>query len=63
MIKMFGPPWVRRTILALISFLIVIVGASTLFPGKLEYYNWWGGLIFASLANHSRFSRPSDCGV
>jgi uncharacterized membrane protein len=50
MIKMFGPPWVRRTILALISFLIVMLGAATLFHGKLEYYNWWGGIIFAPFA-------------
>jgi hypothetical protein len=50
MIKTFGPPWVRRTILALISFLIVMLGAATLFHGKLEYYNWWGGIIFAPFA-------------
>jgi hypothetical protein len=43
MIKTLGPPWVRRTILALISFLIAMLGAATLFHGKLEYYNWWGG--------------------
>jgi len=50
MIKTFGPPWIRRTILALISFLIVMLGAATLFHGKLEYYNWWGGIIFAPFA-------------
>jgi intracellular septation protein A len=50
MIKTFGPPWVRRTILALISFLIVMLGAATLFHGKLEYYNWWAGIIFAPFA-------------
>lgn len=50
MIKTFGPPWVRRTILALISFFIVMLGAATLFHGKLEYYNWWGGIIFAPFA-------------
>jgi uncharacterized membrane protein len=50
MIKTLGPAWVRRTILALISFLIVMLGAATLFHGKLEYYNWWGGMIFAPFA-------------
>jgi hypothetical protein len=50
MIKTFGPPWVRRTILALISFFIVMLGGATLFHGKLEYYNWWGGIIFAPFA-------------
>jgi hypothetical protein len=43
MIKTFGPPWVRRAFLALISFLIVMLGVGTLFHGKIEYYNWWGG--------------------
>jgi hypothetical protein len=50
MIKTLEPPWVRRAILALISFLIVMLGAATLFHGKLEYYNWWGGIIFAPFA-------------
>jgi hypothetical protein len=50
MIKTFGPPWVRRTILALISFLIVMLGAATLFHGKIEYYNWWSGIVFAPFA-------------
>jgi hypothetical protein len=50
MIKRFGPPWVRRVVLALISFLIVVLGAATLFHGKLEYYNWWGGITFAPFA-------------
>ena len=40
----------RRTILALISCSIVMLGAATLFHGKLEYYNWWGGIIFAPFA-------------
>ncbi len=50
MIKTLGPAWVRRTILALISFLVVMLGTATLFHGKLEYYNWWGGMIFAPFA-------------
>jgi hypothetical protein len=31
-------------------FFIVMLGAATLFHGKLEYYNWWGGIIFAPFA-------------
>jgi uncharacterized membrane protein len=50
MIKTFGPPRVRRTLLALISFLIVMLGVATLFHGKIEYYNGWGGIIFAPFA-------------
>ncbi|MDT7812260.1 MAG: hypothetical protein QOJ42_2176 [Acidobacteriaceae bacterium] len=50
MIKTFGPPWVRRAFLALISFLIVMLGVGTLFHGKIEYYNWWGGIVFAPFA-------------
>jgi hypothetical protein len=50
MIKTFGPPWVRRTFLALISFVIVMLGVGTLFHGKIEYYNWWGGIVFAPFA-------------
>jgi uncharacterized membrane protein len=50
MIRTFGPPWVRRAFLALISFLIVMLGVGTLFRGKIEYYNWWGGIVFAPFA-------------
>jgi uncharacterized membrane protein len=50
MIKTFGPPWLRRTILALISFLIVMLGAATLFHSRIEYYNRWGGIVFAPFA-------------
>jgi hypothetical protein len=50
MIKTFGASWVGRTLLALISFLIVMLGVATLFQGKIEYYNWWGGIVFAPFA-------------
>jgi membrane-bound ClpP family serine protease len=50
MIKMFGPSWVPRAILALISLVIVMFGAATLFNGKIDYYNLWGGIVFAPIA-------------
>ena len=50
MIKTFGPPWVRRAFLALISLLIVMLGVGTLFHGEIEYHNWWGGIVFAPFA-------------
>jgi uncharacterized membrane protein YfcA len=50
MIKTFGSPWVRRTILAVISLLIVMLGAASLLHGKTDYYNWWGGVVFAPFA-------------
>jgi hypothetical protein len=27
-----------------------MLGAATLFHGKIEYYNWWGGIVFAPFA-------------
>jgi hypothetical protein len=47
MIKTFGPSWVPRAILALISLVIVMFGAATLFHGKIDYDNSWGGIVFA----------------
>ena len=50
MIRTFGPPWVQRTILASISLLIIMLGIATLLHGKIEYSNWWGGIVFAPFA-------------
>jgi hypothetical protein len=50
MIKTFGPSWMPRAILALISLVIVMFGAGTLFNGKIDYYNSWGGIVFAPIA-------------
>jgi hypothetical protein len=50
MIKEFGPSWVPRVIIALISLVIVMFGAATFFHGGIDYPNSWGGVVFAPFA-------------
>ena len=47
MIKRFGPSWVPRTVIAMISLLIVMFGVGTLFNGNSGFYNSWGVVVFA----------------
>jgi energy-converting hydrogenase Eha subunit A len=50
MIKTFGPSWIPRIILGLISLVIFIFGAATLFGGEENFYSSWGGIVFAPVA-------------
>jgi hypothetical protein len=47
MMKNLGSPRAGRVALALSSFLIVLLGAGSLFQGHIGYRNWWGGVVFA----------------
>jgi hypothetical protein len=50
MIKTFGSSWVPRIILGLISLMIFIFGAATLFNGEKNFYSSWGRIAFAPVA-------------
>jgi hypothetical protein len=50
LIKAFGPSWVPRVIITLISLVIVMFGAATLFHGEIDYSSAWGGVVFAPIA-------------
>jgi membrane-bound ClpP family serine protease len=50
MIKTFGSSWVPRTVLGLVSLVIVIFGAAGLFNRETSYYSSWGGIVFSPVA-------------
>jgi hypothetical protein len=50
MIRTFGSPSIRRIGFALISLLIIALGAFAVLQGKIEYQNWRGLYVFAPLA-------------
>jgi hypothetical protein len=50
MMEIFQSLLARRIGFGIISLLIVILGAGTLFQGHLQYSNWWGGIVFAPFA-------------
>jgi uncharacterized membrane protein YfcA len=50
MIRKLGSPRGGRVAVALISALIVLLGAGNFFRGHIGYRNWWGGVVFAPFA-------------
>jgi hypothetical protein len=48
--KIFGSDRLGRIAIALTSFLILMLGVGSLFQGKIGYWNWWGGVVFAPYA-------------
>ncbi len=48
--KGLGSPRGARIAMAVICFVILVLGVGTLFQGNIGYRNWWGGVVFAPFA-------------